>query len=87
MRTHAALAGALVALCIAPTAGARAAGPAPGDGQGLHVVAAAQLDPRLMDLAVSTAALAAPVHVRILVPDDYAVHPTRRYPVLYLLHG
>src|SRR2546421_1565217 len=86
MRARAALAAALLALCIAPAV-ARAAGPAPGDGQGLHVVAAAQVDSRLVDLTVSTAAMAAPVHVRILVPADYGAHTTRRYPVLYLLHG
>jgi S-formylglutathione hydrolase FrmB len=36
---------------------------------------------------MSTPALNFPAHVRILVPDGYATHPERRYPVLYLLHG
>jgi S-formylglutathione hydrolase FrmB len=87
MRTRAALTGALIVLCLVPAAAARAAAPAVGDGQGLHVVAAAQLDPRLVDVTVSTPALAKPVHVRILVPAGYAAQTTRRYPVLYLLHG
>jgi S-formylglutathione hydrolase FrmB len=87
MRARAALTAAVLLLCAAPVAGARAAAPAPGDGAGLHVVGTAQIDPRLADLTVSTSALAAPVHVRILVPADYAAHTTRRYPVLYLLHG
>jgi S-formylglutathione hydrolase FrmB len=36
---------------------------------------------------MSTAALAAPTHVRVLVPAGYDANATRRYPVLYLLHG
>jgi S-formylglutathione hydrolase FrmB len=87
MRARVALAAALVVLCTAADAGAQTAPRAPTDGQGLHVVAATQIDPRLVDLTVSTAALAAPVHVRILVPADYAAAPARRFPVLYLLHG
>jgi S-formylglutathione hydrolase FrmB len=36
---------------------------------------------------MSTPALPAPVHVRVLVPSGYDAQPGRRYPVLYLLHG
>jgi S-formylglutathione hydrolase FrmB len=87
MRARAGLAAALAVLCTAADAAAQTAPRASSDGQGLHVVAAAQIDPRLVDLTVSTAALAAPVHVRILVPAGYAAHAGRRFPVLYLLHG
>jgi S-formylglutathione hydrolase FrmB len=36
---------------------------------------------------VATAAVAAPLDLRVLLPGDYVSHPQRRYPVLYLLHG
>jgi S-formylglutathione hydrolase FrmB len=58
----------------------------PGDGDGIHVVAGRWLDNRLLDLTVSSPALAKPAGVRILVPDDYGTS-SARYPVLYLLHG
>jgi S-formylglutathione hydrolase FrmB len=57
------------------------------DSAGLHVVTVQQLDPRLVELTVTTSALPAPARIRILLPADYSAHPTRRYPVLYLLHG
>jgi S-formylglutathione hydrolase FrmB len=79
------LACVLVAL---PAAGARAAGPpALPDADGIHVVSERQLDARLLALTVSTPALNGTANVRILLPDGYAAHPQRRYPVLYLLHG
>lgn len=58
-----------------------------GDHDGIHVVSSTWIDPRLVDVTLSTAALRAPVHVRILVPTGYAAHPARRYPSIYLLHG
>jgi S-formylglutathione hydrolase FrmB len=66
------------------------------DGAGLHVLSERHLDSRLLALTVSTrvlqgtignAAVNGPASVRILLPDGYAQHPHRRYPVLYLLHG
>jgi diacylglycerol O-acyltransferase / trehalose O-mycolyltransferase len=73
---------ALVALAAAaaPAAEAEAA-------RGLQVVSSQRIDDRLTDDIVTSPALAAPVHVRILVPAGYAAHPRARYPVLYLLHG
>jgi S-formylglutathione hydrolase FrmB len=53
----------------------------------LHVDARTQLTPRLSELTMTTPALDFPARVRILLPDGYAAHPKRRYPVLYLLHG
>ena len=49
-------------------------------------------NPRLLDAVVTTAAIFqngdhVPITVRILLPRDYITHPSRRYPVLYLLHG
>jgi S-formylglutathione hydrolase FrmB len=46
-----------------------------------------QLSPRLLELGFTTPALPAETNVRILLPDGYEVAGSRRYPVLYLLHG
>ncbi|HEX3795952.1 MAG TPA: alpha/beta hydrolase family protein [Acidimicrobiales bacterium] len=82
----------LVGLTAGPVGAAvRSAAPAPiptlSDGNGLHVSAEQQLDPRLLALTVTTTALAHPANVRILLPAEYAANPTRRYPVLYLFDG
>lgn len=58
-----------------------------GDGNGITVDASRWIDPRLLDVTVSTAALAKPAGVRILLPTGYQDHPGLHYPVLYLLHG
>jgi len=51
-------------LCAASSAGAA---PEFKDGHGLHVSAVAQLDPRLLEVTVTTAGLPAPTQVRILL--------------------
>jgi S-formylglutathione hydrolase FrmB len=53
----------------------------------LQVSSVHALDRRLVALTVSTAALRAPVDLRVLLPSGYSEHPHRRYPVLYLLDG
>src|SRR5947209_18126080 len=63
------------------------AAPAFIDGHGLHVLSATALDKRLIEVTVQSPALASPAHVRVLLPADYESHPTKRFPVLYLLHG
>jgi S-formylglutathione hydrolase FrmB len=57
-----------------------------GDADGLQVVSVQQLDDRLWQVSVESAALGRPVRVRILLPGDYT-STTTRYPVLYLFHG
>ena len=57
------------------------------DGFGIHVTAERQIDARLLALTVTTPALPGAANIRVLLPSDYAAHPARRYPVLYLLHG
>jgi S-formylglutathione hydrolase FrmB len=54
---------------------------------GLALLSSRQLDARLFALQVHTAALPRTLGIRILLPDGYAAHPRRRYPVLYLLDG
>jgi S-formylglutathione hydrolase FrmB len=80
IRTAAALSLAVLGLTAAPAAARASASE-------LHVDSRTQLSPRLGEVTMSTAALDFPVHVRVLLPDGYASHPHRRYPVLYLLHG
>lgn len=42
---------------------------------------------RVRDISVPSAALKRKVSVRVVLPNGYATQPTRRWPVLYLLHG
>src|SRR5581483_2879009 len=51
------------------------------------VLSVKRIDPRLLELSVSTTALPKPANVRVLLPSAYAAHPKRRYPVFYLFHG
>src|SRR5437588_9176996 len=82
------LAAALVAaLAVAVFPAAARAAPAFLDAGGLHVISQRQLDPRLLELTVTTGALPGPARVRVLLPDGYDTGRARRYPVLYLLHG
>jgi S-formylglutathione hydrolase FrmB len=75
--------GAPIVLVLA----ALAAGPSAAHANDLKVAGAQQIDARLSELTMTTPALDFPVSVRVLLPDGYADHPRRRYPVLYLLHG
>jgi S-formylglutathione hydrolase FrmB len=63
-----------------------AAAPARAASHDIQVLSSQQLDSRLTELTLSTAALQQPTHVRVLLPDGYGTS-TKRYPVLYLLHG
>jgi S-formylglutathione hydrolase FrmB len=83
-RAWVAVAAALMALALAcPAAGAISFHGV----DGLSVVALERLDSRLLALQVRTRALPAPDDLRILLPSGYAIHPRRRYPVLYLFDG
>jgi S-formylglutathione hydrolase FrmB len=52
----------------------------------IQLLSSQRLDDRLTQLTLSTPALKAPTGVRVLLPAGYE-ESTRRYPVLYLLHG
>ena len=77
----------LLAALLALVALGAAAAPAAHAARGLQVISSQRIDDRLTDVVLATPAVAAPVHVRILVPTGYAAYPRARYPVLYLLHG
>src|SRR3954451_14563610 len=53
----------------------------------LEVSSSKALSPRLTAFVLKTPSLNFPADVRVLLPADYAQHPRKRYPVLYLLHG
>ena len=74
-------------LILALAAFAVSASPAVAADHGITLSSSRALSPRLTELTMSTAALAKPTHVRVLVPAGYDANPQRRYPVLYLLHG
>jgi S-formylglutathione hydrolase FrmB len=42
---------------------------------------------RDVDAGITSVALAGTVHARVVLPAGYDDHPTRRYPVIYFLHG
>ena len=75
----------MAALAAASIVGAIAA-PARAADHDVTVLSSQQLDSRLVELELSTPALKAPTHVRVLLPEGYA-QSAERYPVLYLLHG
>jgi diacylglycerol O-acyltransferase / trehalose O-mycolyltransferase len=52
-----------------------------------RVVATRTLGHRMRDLTIDSPALGRTATVRLLLPDHYATQPTRRWPVLWLLHG
>jgi diacylglycerol O-acyltransferase / trehalose O-mycolyltransferase len=73
--------GTTTARPAAPVPPPRATAPA------IRVVDRRRLDARLEMWTLRTPALAAPTHVRVLLPARYRAEPRRRWPVLYLLHG
>jgi diacylglycerol O-acyltransferase / trehalose O-mycolyltransferase len=83
------LAGLLAVLVAALTLRSSLPAPVPGIGadDGARIVEAARLGRRTVDLTVASPALGRHVKVRLLLPARFAAEPTRRWPVLYLLHG
>jgi S-formylglutathione hydrolase FrmB len=60
---------------------------APGaDAAGVQLVGQQRIDARMLELTLRTPAVSGPTKVRVLLPSGYG-RGTRRYPVLYLLHG
>jgi diacylglycerol O-acyltransferase / trehalose O-mycolyltransferase len=54
---------------------------------GAEIVGREQVGDRQVDLRIASPAVGGDVMVRLLLPSDFAAEPTRRWPVLYLLHG
>ena len=77
----------MAAVAVAAVMVAGAATPAGAADHGIQLLSSQRLDPRLTELTLSTGALRAPTHVRVLLPSGYRKQKPRRYPVLFLLHG
>jgi S-formylglutathione hydrolase FrmB len=61
--------------------------PAPAAAGPITVTREKRIDSRLVEYGLRTPALPKETNLRVLLPDSYAKHPRKRYPVLYLLHG
>ncbi|MET9262027.1 alpha/beta hydrolase-fold protein [Amycolatopsis sp. NPDC004079] len=90
-RAPARLAAAVVtALAVLAPPAAHADEQAPpvlADGFGLTQVGSATGTGTDFVLTVTTAQVAGPHHLKIILPAGYDSHPAKRYPVLYFLHG
>jgi S-formylglutathione hydrolase FrmB len=71
----------------ATTAGTPRASSLPAGARAIAVVSRQRRGARLEDWTLQTPALRDPTRVRVLLPTGYAADASRRYPVLYLLHG
>ena len=74
------------AALIATVAALLAAPAAEAARGGIDVVGKRRLSDRLTELTFRSDLLSQRTHARVLLPRGYA-RSTRRYPVLYLLHG
>ena len=70
-----------------PAAAPATAASAPAGARAITVVRRQPLGPRLEEWTLRTPALSAATRVRVLLPAGYTSDATRRWPVLYLLHG
>ena len=70
-----------------PTSATQGASSAPTGARAIAVVSRQRLGARLEDWTLQTPALRDPTRVRVLLPAGYGSDASRRYPVLYLLHG
>jgi S-formylglutathione hydrolase FrmB len=74
------------ALSPAPTTAASATS-SPSVAAAARIAATKKIDSRTVDLMIESPAVGGQVPVRLLLPANFASQPTRRWPVLYLLHG
>lgn len=74
-------------VCVLATAALAASAAARAAAAPITLTADRAITSRLHELTLTTAALPAPTHVRVLLPDGYDPTGKRRYPVLYLLNG
>ncbi|MDA0183127.1 alpha/beta hydrolase-fold protein [Solirubrobacter phytolaccae] len=76
LRRSLGVAGAALALVVPATASAQ-----------LTTTSSTDLTPRVKEYVGTSVALNGTTRLRVILPTGYAENPTRRYPVLYLLHG
>jgi diacylglycerol O-acyltransferase / trehalose O-mycolyltransferase len=70
-----------------PSSGGSRAPSASAPSATAHVTQVVRVSARIRDLTIATPSVDTPVPVRLLLPTDFDAQPTRRWPVLYLLHG
>jgi S-formylglutathione hydrolase FrmB len=88
MRRLATAALLLAAVLVRPAFAAEPGVPQPGPpNPPLQLLSDSRMDARLHELTFSTPYVTAPTPVRVLFPTGYDPRSSRRYPVLYLLHG
>jgi S-formylglutathione hydrolase FrmB len=75
-------AGRLLAVAVFAAAAAPAAAENPA-----RITAERTLSERVVELTISTPALAAPTKVEVFLPAGYDADPSRRWPVVFYLHG
>lgn len=80
-------AGALLVSAIGCGGESNDAGDPSASTSGAEVMAESVVDARTLDLVIFSPALGTSVGVRLLLPRDWSSQPSRRWPVLYLLHG
>jgi diacylglycerol O-acyltransferase / trehalose O-mycolyltransferase len=75
------------AACTAPRTASRTPEVAVSSERLARTVAAQTIRPRVRDLTIDSPALGRTAKVRLLLPREFMAKPTRRWPVLWLLHG
>jgi diacylglycerol O-acyltransferase / trehalose O-mycolyltransferase len=79
--------GAVVCALYAACGGSSDGGPASAVPTQLRVPSNDPGAPEMVDLTIRSRALGRDAHARLLLPLAFDEQPTRRWPVLYLLHG
>jgi diacylglycerol O-acyltransferase / trehalose O-mycolyltransferase len=78
----------LLGSCSDPSPAGEADGTPPKSGKPRELsFAATEVSERIRDLEIQSPALGGTGNVRVVLPPGYATETTRRWPVLYLLHG
>jgi diacylglycerol O-acyltransferase / trehalose O-mycolyltransferase len=78
---------AVLMVCVGACTASRTPPVAGRSEQLARTVATRTLEPRVRDLTIYSPALGRTAAVRLLLPRGFAAQPTRRWPVLWLLHG
>jgi diacylglycerol O-acyltransferase / trehalose O-mycolyltransferase len=78
---------ALLTVAMSACTSPRAPEAARGSDPPARTVATRTLGPRMRDLTIDSPALGRTAEVRLLLPRRFQAQPTRRWPVLWLLHG
>lgn len=87
MRLSLTTAALVAAALLVPSGTARADSPGPPADDGAKITGETWLDPRMVDLTVSSPALGESTKVRVIVPAAWSATTTRTFPVVYTYQG